>query len=37
MLKITHATKKYTDTADIRGINDISFSISSGEIVCVLG
>ncbi len=37
MLKITHATKKYTDTVDIRGINDVSFSISSGEIVCVLG
>ncbi len=37
MLKITHATKKYTDTVDIRGINDVSFSVSSGEIICILG
>jgi len=37
MLKINHATKKYTEGKDFRGIEDISFSVSRGEIICVLG
>jgi polar amino acid transport system ATP-binding protein len=37
MLKIINATKKYTESKDFRGINDVSFSVSRGEIICVLG
>ena len=37
MLKINNATKKYTGNKDFRGIDDISFSVARGEIVCVLG
>ncbi len=37
MINIIHATKKYTDREDFRGINDISFSVTQGEVVCVLG
>lgn len=37
MLKINHATKKYTGNEDFRGIDDISFSVSRGEIICILG
>ena len=37
MLKITNATKKYSGKNGFRGINDVSFSVSRGEIVCVLG
>ena len=37
MLKITNGTKKYTENKDFRGINDVSFSVSNGEIICILG
>lgn len=37
ILKITNATKRYVDTTDFRGINNVSFSLSRGDIVCVLG
>jgi polar amino acid transport system ATP-binding protein len=37
MLNLKHATRKYTDAKEVRGIEDISFSIAKGEIVCVLG
>jgi polar amino acid transport system ATP-binding protein len=37
MLKITNATKKYPSSKDFRGIKDVSFSVSSGEIICILG
>ncbi len=37
MLKIKNATKRYTNTTEFRGINDVSFSVKEGEIVCILG
>ena len=37
MLKIKNATKKYTNTTEFRGINNVSFSVKEGEIVCILG
>jgi len=37
MLNIKNATKEYSHNGEIRGISDISFSVSTGEIVCVLG
>jgi len=37
MLKMTQATKKYSDDKDFRGISDISFSVPQGQIICVLG
>ena len=37
MLKVTNATRKYTDDKEVRGIKDISFSVSKGEVICVLG
>ena len=37
MLKIINATKKYVSDKDFRGINDVSFSVARGEVVCVLG
>ncbi len=37
MLKLQHATKQFTETKDIRGIRDISFSVARGEVICVLG
>jgi polar amino acid transport system ATP-binding protein len=36
MLEIKNATKKYP-SKDFRGINDVSFSVTSGEIICILG
>lgn len=32
-----NATKKYSHNNEVRGISDVSFSVSSGEVVCVLG
>lgn len=37
MLNITNATKKYNHNNEIRGIRDVSFSVLSGEVVCILG
>ncbi len=37
MLKINNATVKYTDRGNFRGIKNVSFTVSQGEIVCVLG
>jgi polar amino acid transport system ATP-binding protein len=37
MLKINNATKKYKEGDTFRGIFDVSFSVSPGQIVCVLG
>ncbi len=37
MLKLKNATRKYTTDKEIRGIEDVSFSVAKGEIICVLG
>lgn len=37
MLKVNNATREYTSDKEVRGIKDVSFSISKGEVVCVLG
>ncbi len=39
MLEIKSATKKYSDSKGKkeRGISDVSFSVSPGEVICVLG
>lgn len=37
MLSIKQATKKYTDIDEVRGISNVSFSVSLGEVLCVLG
>ncbi len=37
MLKAKKITKLYAQTGDVRGIKDVSFSVTKGEIVCILG
>lgn len=37
MLKLKNATKKYTSDKEVRGIENVSFSVAKGEVVCVLG
>lgn len=37
MLKVNNATREYTSDKEVRGIKDVSFSVSKGEVVCVLG
>ncbi len=37
MLKIENATKQYLNHDEKRGISKISFSVSSSEVICILG
>ncbi len=37
MLNAKQLTKNYTQDKEIRGVNDITFSVKAGEVVCVLG
>ncbi len=37
MLNIKNITKQYSDGTDVRGIVDVSFSVKTGEVVCILG
>jgi polar amino acid transport system ATP-binding protein len=37
MLNLINATKKYSHNDEVRGISDVSFSVSLGEVVCILG
>lgn len=37
MLNVINATRKYHQDKQHRGIFDVSFSVASGEVVCILG
>ena len=37
MLRLSHATKKYSGEGALRGISDMSFTVNEGEIICILG
>lgn len=37
MLNIKNVTKQFPSPTEFRGINDISFNLNQGEVVCVLG